>query len=328
MRRSTWPRSCCFNERVRFVTAFDVLAVGELNPDLILAGIKAKAPVLGTEQEFASHRLTLGSSTAIACVLMQRLGLRTAMVARIGDDDYGRFCQAALEAEGIDTGGVVVMPGVETGVTISLPYPQDRLLLTCYGTMSAMGAEAVSQAMLGRARHLHSGSFFIQRRLRPGLAQLFAQAKAMGLSTSLDTGWDPDQRWLEADLQATLAHTDMLFPNEVEFRHLTGSDDIVSGMAMLHGLGVGEVLLKRGAKGVVHSGPDGIAEQPGFAIIPVDTTGAGDACNAGYLAGRLEGLALTKRLALANACGALTAQAIGGTGGLRSRSQADSLIAG
>lgn len=66
----------------------DVLAVGELNPDLILAGIRADQPRVGTEQEFAGYHLTLGSSTAIACVLMQRLGLATAMSAYVGNDDY------------------------------------------------------------------------------------------------------------------------------------------------------------------------------------------------------------------------------------------------
>lgn len=305
---------------------FDVLAVGELNPDLILAGIRAQSPDLGTEQEFASYRLTLGSSTAIACVLMQRLGLRTAMVARVGDDDYGRLCQQILSTENVDATWVKTLSGTETGVTISLPYPQDRLLLTCYGAMAAMGADAVSDAMLEQCRHIHSGSFFIQRKLRTGLADLFGRARALGLTTSLDTGWDPDGNWMDDNLRATLAQTDIFFPNEIEFANLTGSDDIAAGMAMLHGLGVGEVVLKRGAKGSLHSGPSGVTEHRGFPITSIDTTGAGDACNAGYLTARFAGLATLDCLALANACGALTATAIGGTGGLKTREQAEALI--
>jgi ribokinase len=307
---------------------FDVLAVGELNPDLILAGIRADGPRLGTEQAFADYRLTLGSSTAIACVLMQRLGLRTAMVARIGDDGYGRFCLEALAAEGVATQGVETLAGVPTGLTISLPYPQDRMLLTCYGTMDRMGAEAVTDDMLANTRHIHSGSFFIQRRLRPGLADVFARARAMGVTTSLDTGWDPDGNWMTDDLQAVLAETDILFPNETEFAHLTGSEDIAAGTAALRALGVGEVVLKRGALGSVYAGPEGIIAHSGFPITPVDTTGAGDACNAGYLSARLRGLLPTERLALGNACGALTATAIGGTGGLKSLDQAMALVNG
>lgn len=309
------------------MTRFDVLAVGELNPDLVLAGIRAEAPVLGTEQAFDSHRLTLGSSTAIACVLMQRLGLGTAMVARVGADDYGRFCREALRAEGVDISHVEDIAGMETGVTISLPYPKDRMLLTCYGTMEAMGAEAVEDGLLARCRHLHSGSFFIQRRLRPGLAGLFARARALGLTTSLDTGWDPDEKWMADDLAAVLAQTDIFLPNEVEFAHITGTDDFDTGARRLFDLGVSEIVLKRGARGSVYAGPEGRFEHGGFAIEPVDTTGAGDACNAGYLAARLWGRDPGARLALGNACGALTAMAIGGTGGLTGLGAAEAMIA-
>lgn len=306
---------------------FDVLSVGELNPDLILAGIRAERPVLGTEQEIDSYRLTLGSSTAIATVLMQRLGLSTVLCARIGDDDYGRFCQQILEREGVDTSAVIVDGETETGVTISLPYPQDRLLLTCYGAMAKLTSADVPADLLRQARHLHSGSFFIQRGLRPRLADLFAEAQALGLSTSLDTGWDPDERWLADDLAAALAHTDVFVPNEVEFENITGTSDHERGFARLFELGVGEVLLKRGAEGSIYAGPEGRFEHPGFPITPRDTTGAGDACNAGYLAGRLAGLPPLARLELGNAGGALTAMAIGGTGGLHSMEQARDFIA-
>lgn len=306
---------------------FDVLAVGELNPDLILSGIQADGPLLGTEQAFTGQQLTLGSSTAIACVLMQRLGLATAMVSRVGDDEHGRFCTDALRHEGIDVAEVRALPGQQTGITISVSYARDRMLLTRYGTMEAMAADAVTPEMLGRARHVHSGSFFIQRKLRSGLAGLFEAARAKGLSTSLDTGWDPDEKWLADDLVATLAHTDVFVPNETEFAHLTEGADIDSGMNKLHRMGVREVMLKRGASGTVYSGPEGRFEHPGFVVQPRDTTGAGDACNAGYIAGRLMGLPIPDRLALANASGALTVAALGGTGGLESLAQAQRLIA-
>ncbi len=309
------------------MATFDVLAVGELNPDLILSGIRASAPRLGTEQAFSNYTLTLGSSTAIACVLMQRLGLRTAMAARVGDDDYGRFCRMTLGKEGVDAAGVLTDSEAPTGVTISLPYPEDRLLLTCYGTMDRLTIGDINRRRLQEARHLHLGSFFIQRGLKPHLAQLFREARELGLTTSLDTGWDPDERWLDDDLRATLAVTDIFVPNETEMQNITGTSDTDRGLQRLLDLGVGEVLLKQGAQGSVYAGPLGRFEHKGFKITPVDTTGAGDACNAGYLAARLEGLPPSRRLMLGNACGALTAAAVGGTGGLFSRAQAEAFIA-
>jgi len=306
---------------------FDMLALGELNPDLILTDIRAERPLLGTEQAFTGQQLVLGSSTAITCVLVQRLGQSTAMIARVGNDDHGRFCTEALQREGVDTTQIVVLPGHQTGITISLSYASDRLLLTRYGTMDAMAADAVAAGLLDNTRHLHSGSFFIQRALRPGLAALFAEARQRGATTSLDTGWDPDGAWLTDDLEAVFAQTDIFLPNETEFANITGTEDVSAGMVRLHELGVREVVLKRGGRGCIYSGPGGRFEHPGYVVELRDTTGAGDACNAGYLAGRLMGLGIADRLALANACGALTVTASGGTGGLHGLDQARRLMA-
>lgn len=306
---------------------FDVLAIGELNPDLILSGIRADGPRLGTEQAFESHTLTLGSSTAIACVLMQRLGLRTAMAARTGADSYGDFCRDALRTEGVDISGVVALPGEATGVTISLAYPADRLLLTHYGTMTALRADDISDAQLRSARHIHVGSFFIQKGLRPDLADLFARARALGIATSLDTGWDPEETWLTDDLKAAFAHTDVFLPNETEFLHVTGTQDPETGFERLRAMGIGEVVLKRGAQGSLYGGPEGMIAHGGFRANPIDTTGAGDSCNAGYISARLASMPVAERLAWGNACGAVTVEAVGGTAGVKSHAQIANFLA-
>lgn len=306
---------------ISFASGLDVLAVGELNPDFILAGIRVRAPELGTEQEFDRYRLTLGSSTAITCVLLQRLGLRTAMAACVGDDEHGRFCRDALRAEGVDTSLVETRSGVATGLTICLPYPDDRLLLTCKGAMTLDPSTAVTAAVLRGVRHLHVGSFFLQSGLRPRLPQLFAHARALGVTTSLDTGWDSDGHWLTDDLQETLAHTSIVFPNEQEFEQLSGGTDVARGIARLRNLGVGTVVLKRGPAGAVHGDADGLVAAAGYGATAIDTTGAGDSFNAGYLAAMLTGAAVAERLSFSNACGALTVAAIGGTGGVTDAAQ-------
>ena len=305
----------------------DVLAIGELNPDLILSGICADGPRLGTEQEFAASALTLGSSTAIACVIMQRLGLTTAISAYIGDDEHGRFCRAALQSEHIDTALVRTHPTLATGLTVCLPYPSDRMLLTCKGTMTLNSADVVDLSALRQFRHVHVGSFFLQDALRPAVGPLFATARALGMTTSLDTGWDPAERWLTADLREVLAHTDYLFPNALEFEQLSGTTDAGLGMTRLIELGVGTIVLKRGADGAVHGDASGLRSHPGFTACPVDTTGAGDAFNAGYLAAMLRGAPIAERLAFGNACGALTVAAVGGTAGVCDTAQVKAFIA-
>ena len=305
---------------------FDVLAVGELNPDFILAGINAEAPQLGTEQEFQQYRLTLGSSTAISCVVMQRLGLRTAMSACVGDDDNGRFCRSALDHAGVDTRLITVVQGVPTGLTVCLAYPLDRMLLTSKGAMAENPAASITADVLRTSRHLHVGSFFLQTSLRVMLADLFSTARSLGLTTSLDTGWDSDELWLSDDLRAVLAHTNCLFPNELEFQALTGTSDLGQGSAVLRAHGVETVVLKRGVKGAMAFNSDGMTEHSGFSVQPIDHTGAGDAFNAGYLAALLDGRTVAERLAYGNACGALTVAAIGGTGGVTDIEQIRSFV--
>ncbi|UPH72227.1 sugar kinase [Abyssibius alkaniclasticus] len=305
---------------------FDVLAIGELNPDLILSGFTVDGPRLGTEQAFESEVLTLGSSTAIACVLMQRLGLKTAMCSMVGDDTYGQFCRDALIAEGVDISGIKVAQGQQTGMTISLSYPKDRMLLTRYGTMSNFGTGDIDMDLLHDARHLHVGSFFIQSALRPGLEDLFAAARSEGQTTSLDLGWDPSETWDQAALTAVLPHVSVIFPNKVELAAITGCADVHDGLERLHAMGAQTIALKLGADGALYSSADGQIRHPGFPATVIDTTGAGDSFNAGFLHAMLKRSKPADCLAHANACGALTVQATGGTGGLQNYAQVKKLL--
>lgn len=307
-------------------TALDVLAIGELNPDLILSGFAVSGPQLGTEQVFESQSLTLGSSTAIACVLMQRLGLKTGMVALVGDDAHGRFCRETLVKNGVDVSGIRVDPAQETGLTISLSYPSDRMLLTRYGTMAKFGIADIDLPGLTRARHLHVGSFFIQTGLRPDLPGLFRAARARGQSTSLDLGWDPAGLWDIDALRAVLPHVSVVFPNRIELAAVTGSDDTKTGLRRLHAMGAVEIALKLGDKGAIHSTSEALQHHPGFKVAPVDTTGAGDAFNAGFLKARLDGLEPQDCLEMGNACGALTTLSVGGTTGVTDLDQVRNML--
>jgi sugar/nucleoside kinase (ribokinase family) len=305
----------------------DVLALGELNPDLILSGIHAASPVLGTEQEIDACTLTLGSATALCLVALARLGLRTALVARVGDDAHGSFCLARLAAEGIDATGVIVDPMMRTGLTVSLAYPADRLLLTLPGTMRSLTSADVSQDQLRQARHLHVSSFFLQEGLHDALADLFAAARAQGITTSLDTGWDPRGIWMSRALRDTLAQTDVFLPNESEFTAIGDSADPDRAARTLLATGVGRIAVKRGAAGATLYTREGVVTAPGFPVQAIDTTGAGDSFNGGFLAGCLAGLPPENCLRLGNACGAMTARVVGGVGGYANWNEVEAFMA-
>ena len=303
----------------------DVLAIGELNPDMILSGITAEAPVLGTEQTYRSDHLTLGSSTAITSVGLRRLGLTVTLASRIGRDGHGDFCLDALRREGVGTEHVH-RGATPTGLTVSVAYAHDRLLLTRLGASAEMRVENVDTDTFASVRHVHSGSFFLLDALRPGLASLFAEAREMGCTTSLDPGWAPGGDWDPAALQAVLPHCDVFLPNRDEARAITGATDEIDALRTLAEMGARRVAMKAGAAGAHVLGPQGHAAHPGFEVAVQDTTGAGDAFDAGFVFGMLAGWSDAQSLTLANTCGAIATTRPGGTGASLSLASARALV--
>jgi sugar/nucleoside kinase (ribokinase family) len=214
----------------------------------------------------------------------------------------------------------MVDPGVKTGITVSLSTAADRALLTFSGSIAALTAECIDRALFDRARHLHVSSFFLQTGLREGLAGLFAQARGQGLTVSLDTGWDPDEQW-DSDLGKTLACTDVFLPNAVEAQAISGQTDVKTALATL-AEGVPVVAMKLGAQGAIARHSETVVQAAPPAVQVVDTTGAGDSFDAGFVYGYLEAWSLERTLRLACACGALATQQPGGTAGQPTINQA------
>jgi sugar/nucleoside kinase (ribokinase family) len=287
----------------------DVLVLGELNADLILQG--DVEPAWGQAEKLLDDAaLVLGGSSAIFACGVARLGLRVVFAGVIGDDAIGRFCREALERAGVDTAGVVVDPSERTGMTIILQRPDDRAMLTFAGAIAALTPQAIAPELLRGARHLHVGSYFLQTALQPGLPELFAEARRRGATTSLDTNWDPAGAW--SGLDALLAETDMLLPNEAEARAIARAATWEEALEALAGR-VPTVAVKRGGAGA--AGASG-AERVQVAtprVEVVDAVGAGDSFDAGFVCGALAGWELERCLKLAVACGALSTRAAGGT---------------
>jgi sugar/nucleoside kinase (ribokinase family) len=287
----------------------DLLVVGDLNPDVVLSGVPTDLPYGQRERLVSSGALTLGGSAAITACGAARLGLRTAFAGRVGDDPAGRFCLDALRERGVDVSGCVVDPDVATALTVVLTAGEDRAILTAPGCLPLLGVDDLPSVS---ARHVHVGSYFLQPRLAAGLPEWFAALRSAGVTTSLDTNDDPSGRW-GSGIAAALAQTDVLLPNEAEAMALTASVDVVSAASALAGMSAGLVVVKRGAEGALAWTPEGPVRVPGRPAQPVDTVGAGDSFNAGFLAGRLGGADVVESLRLAVACGALSTRAAGGT---------------
>jgi sugar/nucleoside kinase (ribokinase family) len=286
----------------------DLLVLGDVNPDLILTG--DVEPAFGQAESLVDEaRLTIGGSGGILASAAARLGLRVALCGVVGDDLFGRFMRDELERRGVDVGGLVVDETVPTGSTVVLARRDDRAILTYTGAIGASSAERIDRRLLAGARHVHVSSYFLQERLAPALPEVFDEVRAAGCTTSIDPNWDPAQRW-DGALLEVLDRTDVFLPNATEAIKVAGVTDLDDALATLADRAA-LVVVKDGHRGALaaHGGRRVRARAPTVDV--VDTTGAGDAFDAGLLASRLAGHELERSLAIANACGALSTRGLG-----------------
>lgn len=289
----------------------DLLVLGDCNPDLLLVG-DAVEPVWGqVERVVDDARLVVGGSGAITACGAARLGLRTGLVGVVGDDAFGRFMQDSLVERGVDVSGITVGEARPTGVSVVLVRGQDRAILTAAGAIAELSAALVDSTTLESARHVHVSSFFLQRSLRADVPRLFADARAAGATTSIDPNWDPGEEW-DGGLLEALPGTDILLVNGEEAKRIAGEDDVEVAARKLAGRGP-LVVVKLGADGALAVAATEVAREPARRMDVVDTVGAGDSFNAGFLAGFLAGRPLSDAVALACACGSLSTRAGGGT---------------
>jgi sugar/nucleoside kinase (ribokinase family) len=292
------------------ITRYDLLIVGELNVDIIVRG--AATPRFGqAEQVVEDVALCAGSSSAIAAASAARMGLRVLFASRVGDDLFGRYMISALQQVGVDTSGVRTDPAITTGATIILSRGQDRAILTYPGSIAAVTAADVDPARLHVTRHLHVASPFLLTGLRPALPDIMHRARAAGMTVSLDTNWDPDERW---DLAGMLDAVDVFLPNENEARAIAGREDTMDAIDSLAER-VPLVVVKRGADGALAARGEERVAVPGYRVPVVDTTGAGDTFDGGFLATWLRREPLRRCLEMGCACAAGTIAQPGGFNG-------------
>jgi sugar/nucleoside kinase (ribokinase family) len=298
---------------------FDVTVVGELNLDLILYGLP---PELEPERELMADglALTLGSSSAIFAHNLAALGSKVGFISRIGVDPLGEIALARLAAGGVDISQVRKVPGsTSTGLTVILPRTGCRNILTYPGTMLEMCFEDLNLEYLATAKHFHLSSFFLHRALRPRIPELFRLMKQRGLSTSLDTNDDPEDRWGE-DLFEVLKVVDVFLPNEREVKKIARTDDLNEAVAMLREH-VPVLAVKLGAEGAMACDRSATVRCPARAVEAVDPVGAGDSFDAGFIHAYLRGADLAECLKLANASGAFSTTRPGGTEAFRDRTR-------
>lgn len=290
---------------------FDILVAGEVNPDLILSG--NVVPEFGQVEKLVdTANLAIGSSSAIFACGAARLGLKVAFIGVCGDDVFGKFMLAEMSKRNVDVSNVIVRNEGQTGLSVILNNQSDRAILTHPGLIAELGASDIADNLLKQSKHLHVASYFLQTKLQPDLPALFQRSNKLGLTTSLDTNYDPSEKWTGFD--ELLSVTNIFLPNEAEAKSLTGAENVEEAASRLKSK-VEAFAIKLGKDGALGIRNQEKVRVPSIPVKVVDTVGAGDSFDAGFIYGYLQGWTLEKTLRVAAICGALSTQKSGGTEG-------------
>jgi sugar/nucleoside kinase (ribokinase family) len=302
----------------------DIVVVGDINADLVLTGLTS-LPALHELKHAENMKLTLGGSSAIFAYNIARLGVATGFVGKVGKDHLGDFLLDTLNSVGVDTSHVVRDSALPTGVCVVMSFPQDYAMVSYPGIRNSFVLSEIDLEYVKRARQLHVSGFYLQPGLHAGCLELFQRAKAAGLTTSLDPDHDPTEEW-DNGIRQLLPLVDLFFPNEIEAIRIANAVELDESTSILADLGH-TIVIKVGANGVRLSSHGESFSAPAFKVQPVDTTGAGDSFDAGFIFQHLQGSPLQKCLAWGNACGALSTRALGGIDAFPSVSEVKTFLA-
>lgn len=299
---------------------FAITLAGEINLDLILYGLPPELP-LERELLATGFQMTLGSSSAILAHNMAVLGARVGFITCVGRDELGQLALSRLTSSGVDlTRTIQAERGIGTGVTMLLHHGPARRILTYPGAMAGLRCADLDLDYLASAPHFHLSSLFLQTGLHAGLVELLTELKARGLTISLDTNDDPTGQWGGEGgggiLPRILPLVDVLLPNEEELLRIARTSSITEALAMV-GAHVPLIAVKCGSRGALVNDRGRSFAIPSIIVTPVDTIGAGDSFNAGFLAAYLEGRSPAFAAAAGNVTGALSALRAGGTEAFR-----------
>lgn len=281
---------------------YDLLTFGDMCVDLMVTGDDVVPQFGQIEKLVEDYELELGGSCNIFACQAAKLGMRVGVFGRVGDDYFGRLIVQRLEENGVDIQHIHVDPTIKTGLGLAICKGKDRAILTYLGSINAVFPEDIDDKLLLSTRHLHHGSFFLHTNLQPAIPSIFSRAHSLGLSTSLDTNWDPAGKWA-GTLFETLGLTDILLINEQEAACISKTSTVDEAMRVFQESDIKITAIKLEEQGaVVVTG-----NERHSCVLPPSTCGngigAGDSFDAGFMTAWLRDLPIDKCLQIACQCG-------------------------
>jgi sugar/nucleoside kinase (ribokinase family) len=272
--------------------------------------------------------LSVGGCASNAAVALSKLGVTATVCGKVGDDAFGRFVTETLVGHGVDVSGVSIDPDLPTSQTLIVNVKgQDRRYIHAFGANKGLVAADFDRVLEAPPRVLYVGGYLLMTGLEAGaLAERLARARRAGTITLLDVACPGPADYLK-DIAPLLPETDVFLPNAHEAELILGGEtDPVKQARAFRQMGAKRVVITRGDDGAVSVSDDLQVRLGPYPVTFVDGTGGGDAFDAGYIAGLLDGLSELDCLKLASAVGASCVRAVGATAGVFTRPEADAFI--
>jgi sugar/nucleoside kinase (ribokinase family) len=289
---------------------YDVIVIGDANIDLVVEGCN-ELPAPGQEVFVQNMTIHVGGGAALFSLATAKLGLKVAFNGVLGDDGFGQLIKDQFSQYGIDT-RYIKKSSSNTGISIAINPENDRSFITYAGSNAELSLQQLDMNSVLLGRHVHLTCYKGSRNHNEFL-ETVRKLKALNVTTSIDMGWDDTGEWYPGIFEL-MKYIDVFFMNETEAMHYTGCTTVEESLSVLSKHS-SHIVLKLGSKGAVTSVGGQQAYRSSFSVRVVDTTGAGDSFNAGYIYGYLAGKNPEECLIYGNACGALSVSEYGGNTG-------------
>jgi sugar/nucleoside kinase (ribokinase family) len=295
---------------------FDILVPGDYFCDVIFTGLPT-FPALGTEIYTSGLHIVPGG-TLNTIIGLRRLSVNVGWISAVGNDFFSHYVMHLIETEHIDTSLVLQKEESLQRVTVSLSYPEDRAFISHVEPAPDMVDMVIDALEKVNCTHFHFPGLTIDERI----PDLIAACHARNITVSMDC--QHQEYTLDHPLVGKiLSAIDLFMPNCCESRRLTDAETSDDALIIL-GKIVPYVVMKSGARGAFAFRDGKIYHEPPISLPSiVDTTGAGDVFNAGFLAAYLQKLDTTTCLQWGNYCGGMSTQGPGGTGTAPTRAQVE-----
>ncbi|MDO8684603.1 MAG: sugar kinase [Armatimonadota bacterium] len=304
----------------------DVVCVGILVADIVGKPVD-KWPGRGELELIDRLELHTGGCAASAAIALAKIGVDVSLIGKVGKDGFGDFMISALKSHGIDTAGVVRSERYNTSGTMVMVHSDgERSFIHYLGANGDFVEGDVNMDIVAKSPIMHiAGSFLMPSFDGEPTARILKKAKALGVTTCLDTAWDSTGKWMKV-FEPCLPHIDYFLPSIAEAAMLTGKQAPSDIASALLDAGVGTVALKMGEAGSYIRTKDTEIAIPPFCVESVDALGAGDCFAAGFLTGLVNKWDLERTGKFANAVGAFCVTALGATTGIKDQATIEAFI--